>query len=743
MLRCLVSLVLLVTTFLALPAPAGAEGEPERSIRVTGEGVSTYPAFDPRIQRYAATTTVATGARLVVEARTSDPAGSVRINGRERPDGVATVTGLAGGDEVSVIIEDAAGRTSYSIVHLPAGFPRLETTVASEAATPGSTLVTLNRFDQSGSPTFEASLDANGVPGWLQAFGRAGSMDLKPDGQEGYTVFRREDPSGPDGAELVRLDSAFNEVDRSRTVGLTHTDGHDVILRGDGGRVMLAYEPDGRGRTDAVIQEVDASGEVVREWNSADHMNPVPPGLPAEERPAAIAATDTMNPYVGDWDGGTGRLRGDYAHINSIQLVDGGQNMLASFRNTSSVLKIAWAEDREDGREPGEVIWRLGGRFSDFRFEDDPYAGPCTQHTASQLENGHVLIFDNGAPDKGNSLFPDQYMCPDPEDPSGEPVGRPFTRVTEYALDEATGTARLVWSYPGVGPDPDEHRFAYFAGGAQRLDNGNTLINWASDRTSVATEVTAGGEEVWEVRDPAGAGVYFSYRAVRAVVPDAIEPEVVVGGFRDGRTVRRGADVTVEHECRDRGGSNLEECGIDLPDGRLDTASLGAKTFTVQARDGAGNTTERTLGYTVEPKPVARPDAMIRKPRRRWVGTGVRGTVQQVGKAVGPRRRRAVFRVRVDNQGPAATRVRLRGGHGNRHVRVRWFAGQRNVTRKVVSGRYRTPRLRAGQRHTLRLVTNRKPRARRGGSKTVRLLAVSVRQPVRRDAVRAVVRVRR
>ena len=106
-----------------------------------------------------------------------------------------------------------------------------------------------------------------------------------------------------------------------RNVGLA-TDAHDAILRADGSRIMAAYEPDpaNHNRQDAVLQEVDADGEVVRTWNSADHFNPVEPNLTGPARDAAIAATDTMNPYVSNSAGESMRL--DYAHINSWELVD-------------------------------------------------------------------------------------------------------------------------------------------------------------------------------------------------------------------------------------------------------------------------------------------------------------------------------------------------------------------------------------------------------------------------------------
>ncbi len=72
----------------------------------------------------------------------------------------------------------------------------------------------------------------------------------------------------------------------------------------------------------------------------------------------------------------------------------------------------------------------------------------------SRLEDGHILIFDNGRdclPDVQNGR-------------NGQ------TRIIEYELDEENMTAELVWSYTRPGEE------AVSQGSAQRLDNGNTFI---------------------------------------------------------------------------------------------------------------------------------------------------------------------------------------------------------------------------------------------------------------------------
>ncbi len=89
-------------------------------------------------------------------------------------------------------------------------------------------------------------------------------------------------------------------------------------------------------------------------------------------------------------------------------------------------------------------------------------------HHPSLLENGHMLIFDNG-------------------------VERRYSRVVE--LDPSG--KKIVWEYWS---DPPQQFFSVSRGSSQRLPNGNTLIT-ESDKGCVF-EVTSGGEIVWEFFNP-------------------------------------------------------------------------------------------------------------------------------------------------------------------------------------------------------------------------------------------------
>ena len=74
--------------------------------------------------------------------------------------------------------------------------------------------------------------------------------------------------------------------------------------------------------------------------------------------------------------------------------------------------------------------------------------------------------------------------------------------------------------------------------------------------------------------------------------PDETPPTIDLRVPADGASVARGADVAVDFDCADEGGSGLASCEGSVPDGAaLDTSSLGDRSVTVTARDNEGNET--------------------------------------------------------------------------------------------------------------------------------------------------------
>ena len=141
----------------------------------------------------------------------------------------------------------------------------------------------------------------------------------------------------------------------------------------------------------------------------------------------------------------------DIMHANSIEILDrdiGGlaakDKVLISIRE----LDLIGIFDVDKG----QLIWSWGPRII------------SKQHHPTVLENGNILLFDNGC-DKG------------------------YSRIIELDPEGM----EIVWSYEA---DPKEEFFSPTRGSSQRLDNGNTLI-CESDKGHVF-EVTKDGETVWQ-----------------------------------------------------------------------------------------------------------------------------------------------------------------------------------------------------------------------------------------------------
>src|SRR5581483_5852987 len=144
--------------------------------------------------------------------------------------------------------------------------------------------------------------------------------------------------------ECVIVDQSYREIARFRGGNGRPVDLHEFLVSSRDTALLTSYEVrdvdlralGGRRRhpvLGGVVQELEIPhSRIVSEWRSLDHV------APAESH-------QKIGP------------RFDYFHLNSIDVdVDG--NLLLSARNTWAVYKV----DRHTGR----VIWRLGGKKSDF-----------------------------------------------------------------------------------------------------------------------------------------------------------------------------------------------------------------------------------------------------------------------------------------------------------------------------------------------------------------------------------------
>ena len=284
--------------------------------------------------------------------------------------------------------------------------------------------------------------------------------------------------------EYVIFDHSYSEIARLRAGNGYNGDHHEFLVSPQDTALITIYSPvpwdltpvDGPKESvawEGIVQELDIeSGEVLFEWHSLEHV-----GL--EET------------YVKPWeDHYPGSV--DYFHINSID-VDHDNNLLISARQTSAVYKV--------DRNSGEVIWRLGGKKSDF--EMGPGTRFAYQHDARRQRDGTITIFDNGS-----TVFK-----------NGLPKVTEESRGIALELDEEKMKATLVREYK----HPDK-MFAHAAGNMQVLPNGNVFIGWG--RALVFSEFSGDGKLFFDASLPPENRSYRAFRFPWSGYPDE-EPAAV------------------------------------------------------------------------------------------------------------------------------------------------------------------------------------------------------------------------
>jgi hypothetical protein len=108
------------------------------------------------------------------------------------------------------------------------------------------------------------------------------------------------------------------------------------------------------------------------------------------------------------------------------------------------------------------------------------------------------------------------------------------------------------------------------------------------------------GDKTFTVNASDKAGNTAS-KTVKYTVVDATPPSITVTTPADGAVYGVGEQVTADYSCADEpNGSGLDTClGSVAAGAAVETGSVGEKSFTVNASDKAGNTSSKTVNYTV------------------------------------------------------------------------------------------------------------------------------------------------
>ncbi len=492
-------------------------------LTVTGGGTpDLYPAFSATTLHYATGCVggSATDGSLTITLSAADPANTrVAVNGRAvaAASGSITVDDLHRESDIEITLSGADGsRTRYWIHCLDRTFfPAIIATKTPGASGIIEDLMMFHEDAVIGDRRISHAMmvDNNGVPRFRMALeGRMrGYFKSYPDATDPYARYGVFFHHGDVNNRLFVFDGDFQPLatgaDAITTVaGLTHTDHHDFIIRPSGDYVLMSYEPATRDLSFLTDDYNIGLNAMATGSPPLPHL-PCTPGTPdcgswasstikdsvIQIRSAAGAQRFLWNSWgaMAIEDCMQHRFPSGYAHINSFQWVadgdpgDGDDDLVASFRGCSKVLRIDTAT--------GDVVWRLGHSIWDrgeweagsssgsgpapLEFVNDPQGGFCGQHAAQILDNGHLLLYDNGV-----------VCVTDPISGESARTSGVYSRVVEYAIDTDNHEAVYVREHSQGNA---ANRVGYAGGNVSPLPGGDWLISWGGRASSNPTTQSA------------------------------------------------------------------------------------------------------------------------------------------------------------------------------------------------------------------------------------------------------------
>jgi hypothetical protein len=226
---------------------------------------------------------------------------------------------------------------------------------------------------------------------------------------------------------------------------------------------------------DDCLIEVDPSGKIVWEWQTADHFDEFE--FSKDVKDQIMAGYGTPNGERGGLGSPPPTKGFDWAHMNGASPIPESAghtdprfkpgNIIASYRHLNTVVVV--------DRDTKKIVWKTVNVTIG---QHNPHMLP-----AGLPGTGHILVFDNGNNSVNNN--------PRHKD------GRPNSRVVEInPLDMS-----IAWEYTAEKSNrPIWSFFSHYISSAQRQPNGNTLI--CEGANGRIFEVTPAGEIVWEYVNP-------------------------------------------------------------------------------------------------------------------------------------------------------------------------------------------------------------------------------------------------
>ena len=401
---------------------------------------------------YTLEVTLSRPAPLTVRYGADGEPHQLQVRSEEGTEHTLLLTRLRAGRSYSYEIGDAGHTGTFTTGPLPEDLAAI---AFSASGTPTVPLVLVHLFEPDGFHGY-AIVDAQGEVVW---YWRAVNFP--------YGMTRRANGNFvllDHGRGLVEVTPAGAEVNLLAQDLAEREMHHDVIATPWNTLLFIAFDgrdiEGGRLLGEAIWEWTPESGTAVKRWSSWDHLSP-------------------------ESDRGP-RFGGEWLHANALSVGPRG-NVLVSMHYLNQVISIApdW-----QGLE-----WRLGGVNATVTLEEAvQFSG---QHTAREIAEGRVLLFDNRH---------------EPGD---------YSRAAEYVLKGKLATLAWEWRTPS-------DNFASIVSSARRLPNGHTLIGFGTSAGIVVSsgptevfEVTSAGTHIWHLLV---SGTWIMFRAEPIWAIGAEEP---------------------------------------------------------------------------------------------------------------------------------------------------------------------------------------------------------------------------
>jgi len=277
-------------------------------------------------------------------------------------------------------------------------------------------------------------------------------------------------------------DSAFNTIKTVSGANGLGMDLHEFAITPTGAGLATAYQQTSGDLTpikganpgrllNCHAQVLDlTTGKATFDWNALEH----------------VAVQESYQPVPP-----TGKDLYDFFHMNSLQVLSDG-SLLVSARNT-------WTLYRVNG-STGEIIWRMGGKKSDFQIEST--AQWAWQHHATMWSGTELTVFDNS----GTRQAPSRGLL--------------------LSFDESAMTVSLTQEFKSP-----TGAYSGTLGSVQLMPDGNVFIGWGTQ--PYFSEFASDGTQLMLGQLPAGVRSYRAF-LVDLVGAPADKPAIVAKVYPAG-----------------------------------------------------------------------------------------------------------------------------------------------------------------------------------------------------------------